>query len=281
MLRDISFSFPPEVLRGLTARFEAGTLTAIIGPNGSGKSTLLRVCLGSLVPQSGEALLTTGSTSRPVRAFSARELARRVAFVPQHSSVAFPFSVREIVRLGLYASDRGGAVSIVDQSLRAMELHDRADDPFGVLSAGQQQRATLARAIAQLGPEVRDGTDRAVLGGGQVLLADEPVSAMDPSHALRAMDQLRRFAREGAAVVVVLHDVSLVMRYADHVLMLDREGTIAAHGPTAQTLTAGALESVFGIRFEALSASGGVQGGTPAGFVPVGASTTLPEKRDN
>jgi iron complex transport system ATP-binding protein len=172
-----------------------------------------------------------------------------MAYVPQASQVAFPFSVAEVVRLGRYAADRGDEGGAVASALARMEIADRALDAFGELSAGQQQRVTVARALAQL-------DSRSVKAGSKatrVLVADEPVSAMDPSHALRTMDVMAALAAEGACVVVVLHDLGLVLRYAQRVLVLGADGAVAGAGETAGVLTPRLLGSVYGVGFRALA----------------------------
>jgi iron complex transport system ATP-binding protein len=174
---------------------------------------------------------------------SHRERAARIGYVPQRPSLAFAFTVRQVVRLGLFASGRadGGAA---DAALRAVDLAGRADEPFGVLSVGQQQRATLARVLAQLHGRP-----------GPIILADEPVSAMDPRHALETMTLLRSIAAAGGSVLVVLHDLTLALRWSDTALVLDSDGRLIADGPSAESLDPAVLEGVFGVRFERLGAA--------------------------
>ncbi len=247
-LRDVHFEYPGRpVLRAVSAEFPRAAVTAVIGPNGAGKSTLLRLLLGLLAPSRGTVL----KDSKPLASLPPRERARTLAYVPQHSQVAFPFTAREVVRLGRY--NAGGGDDGVDEALARVDIADRARDLFGHLSAGQQQRVTLARALTQLE------------GGGHYLLADEPVSAMDPSHALRAMGVLTSLAAAGLGVVVVLHDLSLVLRYASRVVVLAPDGTPAAEGPVGEVLAPGLLERVYGVPFRPLLD----QDGRTLGLVPV------------
>lgn len=245
-LDHVAFSYLPDrpVLRDLTASLAPAAVTVIIGPNGAGKSTLLRLLLGALTPTSGSVRLDEAEVHR----IPPRRRAARLAFIPQAPSLSEAFTVAQVVRLGRYA--RRADDSAIGAAMRTMELTDLSDEPFGTLSAGQQQRVTLARALAQLA-----GSDPAP--ARQAILADEPCAAMDPRHALHAMSVLRAQARRGMTVVIVLHDFSAALRFADHALVLDGRGRLAAHGPVAEALTAPMLRGVFGVEFDWLGAPNG------------------------
>ncbi len=230
------------VLRGVACELPPGTLTAIIGPNGAGKSTLLRLMLGTLRPWTGRVLLD----GRDVGEIPAVRRARLIAYIPQHSSVALPFSAAQVVRLGRYAAGRRHDEDAIRSALGRVGLAGGAETPFGELSAGQRQRVTLARALAQL--------DGAAPG---VMLCDEPVSAMDPAHALEAMGVLRERAAAGLGVAVVLHDLSLVARFADRAVVLSDRGRCLAVGPAPGILSPALLEEVFGVRFAMMHGEGG------------------------
>jgi len=264
---NLSFSYTPArpVLRDVSAIFEPGRVTAILGPNGSGKTTLLRLLLGLRRPVSGRVSLA----GREVAAMPRHERAARLAYVPQSSSVAFPFSVRQVVQTGRYAAPAsGGERRAAEAAMEHLDLRDLGDEPFGVLSAGQQQRVTVARALAQL-----DGHGRAG-GEPRALLADEPVSAMDPRHALRTLSIFGELARSGVIVVVVLHDLPTALAYGDAALLLSEAGSVLTGGPALQVLTPEWLHRLFGVEFEAVYASSG----RPAALIPAGVST-LPDDR--
>lgn len=240
---NLSFAYHPErpILRDLSAAFAPEAVTAVIGPNGAGKSTLLRCLLGTLRPQAGRVDLA----GRDLAALTARERAARLAYIPQSPSLSEDFTARRVVALGRFArpsADDHGHIAAALQSANAEAL---ADQPFNTLSAGQQQRVTLARAIAQLA-----GSNPGP--AGQVVLADEPCSAMDPRHALHALATLQSLARRGSTVIIVLHDFAAALRYADHALLLDDAGRVRAHGPIADSLTPAALEAIFGVPFDPL-----------------------------
>jgi iron complex transport system ATP-binding protein len=249
--KDIHHSFGgTSVLRGVSFSARPGRVTALVGPNGAGKSTMLRIALGVLTPDRGRVRVGEGGGVDPA-ALTDPQRAAMIAFVPQRASVAFGFSVREVVGFGAPGRERAAEI---DSVLECLSLEKRAEELFGHLSAGQQQRATLARAIVQL---------RAMPGPARVLLADEPVSAMDPRHAIDAMALLSHAASQGAAVLVVLHDLTLARRYCDDAVVLGRDGLVRAAGAVAEVLTPETLEPVFGVRFESARTSSGAEVLTP------------------
>lgn len=253
VLQHAFFGYEPTrpVLRGVSVILPPGKVVAIIGPNGAGKSTLLKLLAGLRRVQTGEALFN----DTEIAAIAARERAKRLVYLPQHSSVAFDYTVKEVVAMGRF-SHAVHAPEAAESSLRTVGLLERADEPFHILSAGQQQRVNLARALAQLG--FRKTTEECYL------LADEPVSAMDPHHALASMLLLRELASRGIGVAIVLHDLSLALRFADQVVLLDSGGCVHSYGATSEVLTPAALRAIFQVEFEQLSDARG----TPAAFVP-------------
>jgi iron complex transport system ATP-binding protein len=143
--------------------------------------------------------------------------------------------------MGRLVEGGSGSAEAVDAALARVDMLAQADVPFAHLSAGQRQRVTLARALAQL---------ELACEGTRVLLCDEPVSAMDPRHALEAMSLLRDLAvRKGVAVGVVLHDLSAALRFADDAVALGADGRVLAAGLAAEVLRAEVLERLFGVAF--------------------------------
>jgi iron complex transport system ATP-binding protein len=234
----------PATLADLSAEFPPGRVTALLGPNGAGKSTLLRLMLGTLRPSAGKVTLDAHDTAR----LSGERRAAGLAYVAQQPSVAGAFTLRHVVELGRLTRPAGSAEA-VRWALDAVGLADRAGEPFANLSAGQQQRGSLARALAQL----HGGST----GGTRCLLADEPLSAQDPRHAGDVLRLLRAAAADGITVVLVLHDFTAAARVADAALLLTAEGRQADFGPADAVLTPERLAPVFGVEFARLQAPGG------------------------
>ncbi len=247
-LEQVSVGYPdrPTVLREVDLVCPAGAVTCVIGPNASGKSTLLRTGAGLLAPTGGR--VTVDGTE--VRSIPVRARASRIAFMSQRPMLGASFSLRELVALGRFAIGRDD--DAVDRWIRAVGLWEECARPFGVLSMGQQQRAALARAMAQL-DRARDPSSAT----GRVLLADEPCAAMDPRHVARTIELLREGARGGITVVVSLHEMTQVRVLADHVVLLDAHGGVAASGPASSVVTPEVLEPVYGIPFRTLSDGAG------------------------
>lgn len=222
------------ILQDISFTLEPGTVTVILGANGAGKSSLLSLLAGDR-PASGGDLSWFG---RPIGSWTARDLARQRAVVPQASQLAFPFIVEEVVALGRlpHADPRrdAGALAAVRQRLNLDPLWQRS---FASLSGGEQQRVHFARALAQLWQPPGEAPQRA-------LLLDEPTAALDLKHQILILEEARTLARqEGVAVVAILHDLTLAARIADRVLLLHR----------GRLLRAGAVESV--LEAEPLSAA--------------------------
>ncbi len=245
----LTFAYPNDptrpVLRALDLELPAASLTAIIGPNGAGKSTLLRLLAG-VMPDARHAAGSITLAGRDLADIPLRERATRLAYMAQRGSaslVAFDFTVLAVCALGQHA--RSPDPASVHRVLERLDLLADADRVVHELSAGQQQRVSLARALVQLEQQQPES---------RVLLADEPISAMDPRHALATMRELQSIARAGGTVGVVLHDVTTVLRHADRVIALSDHGSILAQGSTHTVLEDGSpgqiLERLYHIPFE-------------------------------
>jgi iron complex transport system ATP-binding protein len=216
---------------GVSFTVPRGQLTALAGPNGSGKSSIVRALLRRADIMRGGVTLD----GRDVRAFSYGELARLVAVVPQREEAAFPTRVREYVALGRYphlglwrapAEDDARAV---DEALGQAGVNDLAERNTDELSGGEWQRVRIARALAQKTP---------------ALVLDEPTTFLDVAHEMAIFELLSSLARSGLAVLLVSHQLNLVARFADTIVLLD-EGRIASSGSPAEVMKAEKLEAIY------------------------------------
>ncbi len=221
------------ILDDVSCTLEAGMFVALVGANGAGKSTLLSVLAGLLKPERGEIALDGVALARIER----RTLARRRAYLPQNPRAEWPISVERLVALGLtpYLPAFGGLPAMLEPRLTyAIDVCDLAAQrlqPATTLSGGELARAMLARAL---------------VGEPDVLIADEPMTGLDPRHAMDTVARLAALAANGKLVIAAVHDLTLAARYATHLMAL-REGRLAAFGPTSEVLTPDLLRSVFDV----------------------------------
>ncbi|MDB5656723.1 MAG: Hemin import ATP-binding protein HmuV [Tardiphaga sp.] len=216
-------------------RIKPGEMVAIVGPNGAGKSTLLRLLSADLRPTRGAVKLG----GRDLHSYTPSHLALRRAMLSQHVSVSFPFTVEEIVRMGRGSQSMALSPTLVDAAIDEVDLHDFRHRELPTLSGGEQQRAHLARVLVQL------ACGEAVHGPG-VLLLDEPTSSLDLKHQIALVEIARRRAHAGTAVVAVLHDLNLAVRFAHRIVVM-HHGRVAADGIPVDTITGSMLHEVFGI----------------------------------
>lgn len=223
-----------EVLRSVSLVVAPGEMVALLGPNGSGKTTLLRLGVGMLAPRSGSVALD----GRPVGEWTRREVAQRVAILPQLPSLPEGFRVEELVEMGRapHARSRFGAgpgdEAAVERALVDADAMDLVGRRIDELSGGERQRVLVAMALAQ---EPR------------LLLLDEPTQHLDLAHQvalLSALDRLRR--TRDLAVLAVLHDPAITALTVPRVILL-REGRVVADGPSAEVLRPATVATVFGI----------------------------------
>ncbi len=216
-------------------RIQSGEMVAIVGPNGAGKSTLLRALSSDLRPTHGQVQLG----GRDIKVYGPAELALRRAMLSQHVSVSFPFTVEEIVRMGRGSQAIAASQALVDAAIDEVGLQDFRHRELPTLSGGEQQRAHFARVLVQL------ACGEAVHGPG-VLLLDEPTSSLDLKHQIALVEIAHKRAKGGTAVIAVLHDLNLAVRFADRIVVM-RHGAIAAEGTPVDTITSEVVRSVFEI----------------------------------
>ena len=223
-----------RVVDGVSFGLEPGALVGLLGPNAAGKSTLMRALAG-LVPLSTGAVLLDG---KPLPQWAHAARARRIAYLEQGARCAWPIAAARLVALGRLphlgpwqrpAADDARAIEAALADCDATHLADR---PATELSGGEEARVLLARALA---------------GDPAVILADEPVAQLDPAHQLQVMETLQRRAGAGAAVLAVLHDLTLAAQFCARLVVLDR-GRIVADGAPREVLSHALLREVYGVR---------------------------------
>ena len=235
-----------RVLDNVSFSARAGAVTAIVGPNGSGKTTLLRAMTGDVAYEGRVSL--DGDDVRDMKPW---DLAARRAVLPQATRLAFPFTVYEVVRLGLSAGIEAGQIDLVPVALERVGLAGFEGRFFLELSGGEQQRAQLARVLVQVWSPM-------VAGKPCWLFLDEPVASLDIGHQLEVMRLCRTYAQDGGGVVAVMHDLNLTSMFADSIAMLPR-GQLMAQGKANEVLTATLLSEAYGcqLRVNAIPAGDG------------------------
>ncbi|HWC30818.1 MAG TPA: ABC transporter ATP-binding protein [Dehalococcoidia bacterium] len=232
------------VLRGVTLEVRAGEIVALVGPNGSGKSTMLRALARVLAPRRGVVYLE----GKSMREWPTREVARKLALLPQGPTLAADLTVEELVTLG--RSPHQGLLGLptredsdaVQRAIEETDIGSMARRRVSELSGGERQRVWVAMALAQ---------------EPQILLLDEPTTFLDLNHQLEVLDLIRRLNQEhGLTVIMVLHDLNQAARYSGRIVVL-REGQLYADGSPAEVLTPATLRDVFGVRGRVMEAPDG------------------------
>ena len=221
-----------NIVDSASLTLNAGELTILAGPNGAGKTTLARAMAG-VIAAAGSIHFDGSDVSGMVP----RARARAIAYLPQGNEFHWPMSVANIVALGRephadpFSQTSDSDRAAIKRAMDATELADFSSRTVTTLSGGERARVAIARALA---------TEAAVL------VTDEPTTSLDERHQLIVMDLLRRIARQGTAVVAIIHDLTLAMRFADRVVLMDN-GRVVANDTPALALTPERIADVFGI----------------------------------
>ena len=226
-VQNLTFSYGKQpVLQDVSFSVQKGTLTAVLGANGAGKSTLFRCLLGFLTPQAGEIRLS----GRPLSAYSRREAAGKLAYIPQSSEPIFNYTVLDTVLMGTT-----GTMNVLQRPGRrqqeaAMQALQRLG--IGTISGGERQLALIARALVQ---------------NAEILIMDEPTANLDYGNQQRVLAQIRALAARGYTVLLSTHNPEHALHYAHRILAL-QGGHIAADGLTETALTPQLLQTLYGIQ---------------------------------
>ena len=223
------------VLHGVTLAVAPGEMVAVIGPNGVGKSTIVRVASGMLPPQRGR----VGINGRSLHELSPAARARLISVVPQATNLPPTFRALDVVLmgrtpyLGWFETESQEDRTLAMEAMARTDTSDMAERPIEELSGGEQQRLLIARALAQAAP---------------IMLLDEPTAHLDLRHQDRVLGLVRGLVKEqGLAVLLALHDLNLVSKFADRVVLLS-DGVVQKIGNPEQVLDPDLLAEAYGIR---------------------------------
>ncbi|HYV47295.1 MAG TPA: ABC transporter ATP-binding protein [Myxococcaceae bacterium] len=232
-----------RVLEAVDLEVKPGELWAVLGPNGAGKSTLVRASLGLLPARAGKVAVL----GRDVRGLGRRELARKVAWVPQSVDALPDFTAMELVLMGRaphlsrWALASGSDVARAKAALEELGIGPLAGRALGALSGGERRLVMLARALTQA-PEL--------------LFLDEPTAFLDVRHQVQTLALVRRRVEAGMAAVAVLHDVNLAAAFATKALLLGG-GRVLGSGDAGEVLAAGRLEALYGVSIATATSAAG------------------------
>jgi iron complex transport system ATP-binding protein len=234
---NVSFAYgAAPVLREVSATFPRGGLLGLLGPNGSGKTTLLRLLSGTRRPTAGRVLLEEVPTTE----LSHRDLARRIAVVPQETQLTFEYTVLELVlmgrhpHLGLFELEGPADVDAARQALRTTSTAHLESRRFSTLSGGEKQRVVIAAALAQ---------------ASDILLLDEPTASLDLRSQLEVAGLLTTLNKQGMTIVISTHDLHLAAAICRDLVLL-REGQVLEAGPMRDVLTPPAIRELYGVTAE-------------------------------
>ena len=227
-----------SIVHGIDLDLDRGQVLCVLGPNGSGKTTFFKAILGFLALQSGRIILS----GRDIADYSLRELARKVAYVPQSQSPAFPFTVLDVVtmgrcsRLGAFSAPGPKDIERAEACLERLGVSHLASSIYTEISGGERQMVLIARALAQ---------------GPDMLVMDEPASNLDFGNQIRLLNVVNMLASSGIGIIMTTHFPNHSFLVGDDVAVMEA-GRIVAAGPPDDVLTESLLESVYGVAVRVL-----------------------------
>jgi iron complex transport system ATP-binding protein len=231
-----------NVLQDVDLSLAPGQFYGLIGPNGSGKSTLLDLLTATRSLQGGQIAFQ----GRPLANYAKKELAVKIALVPQQFAMGFDFTVAELVLMGRYphiprfSNPTVRDLHLVDEAMAVMQIDGLRHRLISDLSGGEKQRVVVARALAQ---------------DTEVLVLDEATANLDIHHTIEIMHVIRKLVRDqGRTVIAAIHDLNLAAAFCDQVIVL-KEGRIFTAGPVAEALTAHLIAEVFQVEAEVQAAT--------------------------
>ena len=222
----------------ISLQLHAGEFVVVMGANGAGKSTLLKMMSGSLKPSTGSVLFK----EKLIHEYKTEALAKQRAVLSQHYHISFPLLAREIVMMGRYPYFNNQPLAkdeeMVTDCMNRMEVMQLSDRNYQTLSGGEAQKVQMCRVLAQIGETSE--TDQ------KLLLLDEPVSHLDIKYQHQLLKEAKHLCEKNVAVLAVLHDVNLALKYADRILFM-KDGAIIKELNNKEAITASLLKEVFDV----------------------------------
>ena len=235
-IRNLNFSYGTDlVLKNITFSATAGEFIAIIGPNGAGKSTLIKLMDGILVSGGSDIYLE----EKTLTDYSRKELARKIAYLPQDSKFAFSYTVKDVVMMGRFPYLKGvfaytaEDIRVVKDVMTLMEINHFETRYFNELSGGEKQRVLIASALAQQ---------------PKIILLDEPTTALDLHHQIAIYRILKKLQKEQhITIIVVTHDINLAAQYCERMALMGK-GMIIRDDTPKEVLQFNLLQETFGVK---------------------------------
>lgn len=234
-VENLKFGYKKElVLKDISFKIKKGEFVSIIGPNGSGKSTILKLLNHLYSPKIGEILIE----GKNINSFRRKDLARKMALVPQDTFLDYEFTVEDVVLMGRHPhkkrfhKDNEDDLRIVEEALELTNTTDLRDKLINEISGGERQRVIIARALAQ---------------NPSIILLDEPTSHLDINHQIEILNLLKKLNEEkDTTIIVVIHDINLASRYSDN-LILVHEGEIMDIGSPEKVITEKNIKEIYNL----------------------------------
>lgn len=237
-MNNLSFSYRKQdtIIKNMSFSVGQGEFIGLLGANGSGKSTILKLGSGILSPAEGAVLLW----SKPLRAYHNRDRAKLISYLPQTLDIAVPFTVQELVSMGLYPYDIPPVMS-VDSALELVGLQDKASAYLSDLSGGEKRRTFIAMTLVQ---------------GAGLLMLDEPLANLDIKYQIELVRLLKKLRdTKNISIIMALHDINIALQFSK--VMLVKDGALLATGKPEDILTEELLKDAFDVQVSIMRHSDG------------------------